>query len=342
MSNTKRKKGFTLVELLIAVAVFAIFLTSIVTLLVDMYRSARRITLEEQIYQDLRAMLKQITIMVEDNAIDYEEYYRAASGSTEYGEDTNSANYQYGDYAKQFYDWGDDGGPGVYCNTDPGYLTPLQPGDACEVIDKTTLDTNMGKNPPLESLGDPSSANAFCGGDIAGVSPCPPPLYQNELYLINERGDRKTFLALEPIEKTVESTTYDEKVLSTLWMNGSDTDGDDVSDAWTVPGEFDYNGVPSSLADDLANSKPTANVFEEFIPISPMRTNIIDMQFYVAPYEDPYKAFAETGILVQPHVTVVITVEPSASELTNYLGPVPRKTLQTTIYSEVRENVESY
>lgn len=338
MSNIKRKKGFTLVELLIAVAVFAIFLTSIVTLLVDMYRSARRITLEEQIYQDLRAMLRQVTIMVENNAIDYEEYYRAASGSTEYGEDSNTANYQYGDYAKLFYDTGSDNDFGVLCNDGTEY----NPSAPCDVIDKTTLDTNMGKNPPLESLGDPADANAFCGGDIAGVSPCPPDLYQNELYLINERGDKKTFLALEPIEKNVDGTIYGENVLSTLWMNGSDTDGDDVSDDWIVPAEFDYNGVPGTLAGDLATPKPATNVYEEFIPISPMRTNIIDMQFYVAPYEDPYKAYAESGILVQPHVTVVITVEPSASELTNYLGPVPRKTLQTTIYSEVRENVESY
>lgn len=338
MSNLKRKKGFTLVELLIAVAVFAIFLTSIVTLLVDMYRSARRITLEEQIYQDLRAMLRQVTVMVENNAIDYEEYYRAASGSTEYGEDSNPANYQYGDYAKLFYDVGSDNDFGVLCNDGTEY----DPAATCDVIDKTTLDTNMGKNPPLESLGDPADANAFCGGDIAGVSSCPPPLYQDELYLINKRGDRKRFLALEPIEKDVDGTIYDENVLSTLWMNGTDTDGDDVSDDWTVAPEFDYNGVPGTLAADLATPKPDANVFEEFIPVSPMRTNIIDMQFYVAPYEDPYKAYAESGILVQPHVTVVITVEPSASELTNYLGPVPRKTLQTTIYSEVRENVESY
>jgi hypothetical protein len=96
----------------------------------------------------------------------------------------------------------------------------------------------------------------------------------------------------------------------------------------------------------LSVPKDESMVFENFVPLSPMRTNIIDLKFIVSPLEDPYKAFAETdplaGTLIQPHITVILTVEPSASETQDYIGPIPRKTLQTTIYSQVRQNVESY
>lgn len=327
MSNIKRKKGFTLVELLIAVAVFAIFLTSVMTLVVDMYRSARRITLEEQLYQDLRAMLKQITIMVENNAIDYEEYYRAAGDSDDYAD-------SYGDYAKLFYDWGSDDKPGVLCNDGAEY-DPLNP---CEVIDKTTLDTNVGRNPALATVGDPHEANAFCSDVDGTIRPCPPDIYQNELYLINARGNKKTFLALEPITKT-DYPGVQENVLSILQMDGSDTTGNDISNEWVFSPAFHVVGNP---ADDLQNPKDETDVFNNFIPISPLRTNITNLQFYISPHEDPYKAFAEIEELVQPHVTVVITVEPSVSELRNYLGPIPQKTLQTTVYSKVRKDVKSY
>lgn len=327
MSNIKRKKGFTLVELLIAVAVFAIFLTSVMTLVVDMYRSARRITLEEQLYQDLRAMLKQITIMVENNAIDYEEYYRAAGDSDDYAD-------SYGNYAKLFYDWGSDDTPGVLCNDGIEY----NPSNPCEVIDKTTLDTNVGRNPALATVGDPDQANAFCSDLDSAIRPCPPDSYQNELYLINARGNKKTFLALEPITKT-DYPGIQENVLSILQMDGSDTTGNDITDTWNFSATFHIDGNP---ADDLRSTKDETAVFDNFVPISPLRTNITNLQFYVSPYEDPYKAFAEVEELVQPHVTIVITVEPSVSELRNYLGPVPQKTLQTTVYSRVRKDVKSY
>ncbi|MBU1446321.1 type II secretion system GspH family protein, partial [Patescibacteria group bacterium] len=118
MHIQKTKKGFTLVELLVAVTVFAVFLTSIMTLIVDMYRSSRRINLEEEIYQDMRAMMKQLTYMVEENAIDYEEYYREAVGDASFGGSGSDPihDYTYGDYAKLFWDMGTDGVFGAECN----------------------------------------------------------------------------------------------------------------------------------------------------------------------------------------------------------------------------------
>jgi len=335
MRNKSAKKGFTLVELLIAVTIFSVFLLAIVTLAINMYRDSRRIELQEQMYQDMRAMMRQITLLVEDNAVDYEEYFRASTGDAEFAGD--SSHYDYGDYAKAFFDFGSDGGPGILCNdlintpeTDPG----------C-VIDKTTLDLNVGQNPVV---GLPEDANAFCGVFAA----CPGALdalhEQDHLYLINADGTRKSILALETVTRATDDGDVDEKVMSILWLDGSDTDGNDITDTWDVANEF--NGTIADMAADLGVTKYESSVYDGFIPISPLRTNITSLKFYISPLEDPYKAFAETdplsGTLVQPHITVVMTAEPSVMELQDYFGRPPSKTLQTTIYSDIRTNVRSY
>lgn len=334
MITKKTKKGFTIVELLVATAVFAIFLTAIVTFMVDLYRNSRKIELEEQLYQDMRALMRQITVMVESNAIDYEEYFRAATGDLNFG-NGNGTTYSYGDYAKAFYDFGTGGLPGALCNNG----NPATPD--C-IIDKTTLDKNTGKK----------DGNAFCGaGTAMAICPVDPAgifaLHeQNNLYLINGRGTRKTFLATEPVTRVLNSgATPTENVLSIFWMNGSDTDGNDVTDTWKAGGEFVADPL-AELAEDLVGPKSEQDMYKFFIPISPLRSNITDLKFYISPLEDPYKAFAETnpatGTLMQPHVTVVMTMEPSAVEMQNYLGEIPQKTLQTTIYSDIQQDVRSY
>ena len=327
MSTNKTKKGFTIVELLVATAIFAIFLTSIITFMVDLYRNSRRIELEEQLFQDMRAMMRQITVMVESNAIDYEEYFRVATGDKVFG-NGDGVKYSYGDYAKQFYNFGSDGAPGAFCNDG---LTPANP--SC-IVDKTTLDKNIGKK----------DGNAFCGAGT--VIACSGELHEQEqLYLINGRGTRKTFIALEPVVRNIDGSEITEHVLSTFWMNGEDTDGDDIIDNWVNGVEF--NSIsPEKLLADLSTKKSEQEMYDEFVPISPLRSNIVSLKFYISPLEDPYKAFAETdpatGTLVQPHVTVILTMEPSAAETKNYFGEIPRKTLQTTIYSDIQHEVRSY
>jgi hypothetical protein len=334
-----------MIELLIAITIFSLFLIGIVTMMVDMYRGSRRIVLEEQMYQDLRAMTSQIIMIVEENAIDYEEYYSAATGSAFFAVDTTAvetADYDYGDYAQLFYNFGWDG-PGALCNY--GGDVAFDPG--C-VVDKTTLDSNMGQN-PYDS--DPINGNAFCGPTTGGCSgPLSDYSTQEQLYLINAEGDKKTILSLEPVTKTIDATDYDENALSIVWLNGNDTDANNIVDTWQIGPQFIGDGgaliTDASLIGDLSTPNPVDSVYENFIPMSPLRTNIVNLKFYVSPLEDPYKAFAETlpvtGTLVQPHVTMVITVEPSATEMRNYLGPPPQKTLQTTIYSTVKDDVQSY
>ena len=148
------------------------------------------------------------------------------------------------------------------------------------------------------------------------------------------------------MKHTIDGNDTIEKTLSLVRLYGSDTDGNDVVDTWQVGPEF--LGSIGTLLDDLdpSDADTPADIYHNFIPISPLRTDIVDIKFIVSPLEDPYKAFAEIDpslkTLIQPHVTVIITVQPSVTELSNYLGPIPQKTLQTTIYSNVKTNVRSF
>jgi hypothetical protein len=105
---------------------------------------------------------------------------------------------------------------------------------------------------------------------------------------------------------------------------------------------------PISLTDLESSLVGTtaATRYVGFVPISPMRTVVKDLRFYVSPLEDPRKAFAETtttdAIQQQPHITIVMVLQPSASEMGSFGGEVPTITLQNTVSSRVYNEVKSY
>lgn len=370
----KNREGFTLVEVLIAALIFTIVSLIAINVFVNVIRIQRRVALENAIYEDARVMMERISREIRENTVDYEEYYNKAS-DFEIGFTTlpglNSKNpygNRYGCYSKRFYNPGTNGpevgGFGAYCNN--GTDTPeTLPG--C-IVNKTTLDINTGQNPYSGYGGtDPSvdAANAFCDKNQAGDSSCtsssPNNNEQNQLYLINAKGTEKTILALKEI-----TADHKEHALSLLRLTGQDKDKDGIVEVWRDDGSG--NGCDTSLApgnsfccstgfdctDAFATSTLentlvyNANLYKGFVPISPTRTNVVSLEFFVSPLEDPRKAFAETEVTAtndipqQPHVTIVLTVVPSANSLSGFTGDTPKITIQTTVTSRVYNEVKSY
>ncbi len=355
------KKGFTLIEVTIASTIFTIVSLIGVMVFVNITRTQRRITLENAIYEDGRFMMERLGREIRQNAIDYEEYYNKLVEEGVYGE-------KYGCYASRFYNPGSDGPEngklGTYCIAtaiNPGPTTPEQnPG--C-TIDKTTLDINTGQNPYL-GINFPNStsqdANGMCDKNFPGS--CTTPLdialhKQSELYLIDPEGKRKMVFAL----KTFNDIPVVEKALSVVEIDGVDSNQDGIFETWTGSGmgqcttplccasgydcsDLQTNG--QTLEDSLDATAPNIDLFEGFIPISPLRTHVKDLKFYISPLEDPRKAFAEStvadAVQQQPHVTIVMTLEPAHSELTNFAGNPPSVTLQTTVSSRVYNEVTSF
>lgn len=347
-----RKKGFTLVEIILASSIFTIVSVIGVSVFVNVTRIQRRVALENAMYEDGRFMMERIAREIRQNSIDYEEYYNKLVEKKQYGA-------EHGCYASRFYNPGSEGAFGAKCSIPPNGDPALNPG--C-VINKTTLDINTGQNPFTGNSYPPGNpqpserANALCDEhfDMTAKDCTLTALHdRNELYLIDSKGEQKTILALKKI-----NNSPIENSLGLIRLRGNDLNTDGVFEQWVdagvnyfcAPG---YNCKPGNFANDqledsLDGTNP-AKRYEGFVPISPMRSNIVSLKFYVSPVEDPRKAFAETDITPpapviqqQPHVTIVMTLQPAANELTNFSGNIPTVTLQNTVSSRVYNEVKSY
>jgi len=147
----RNKKGLILVEVLIAISLFAVVVTVANRILADIARLEKRSSVETLVFDDLRMIMQQLTYEIQHATIDYEEYYnyyvlQDAENALE-PKDTVYMGLNYGVYGSRFYDPGMslDGDPtenpkdlGIECS----YPNSL-PGDQdCEVIYSLSLDHN--------------------------------------------------------------------------------------------------------------------------------------------------------------------------------------------------------
>ncbi len=356
------RKAFTLVEVLIATAIFTVATTIGAMVFTDIMRIQRRLSLENALYEDARYMMERISREIRMNTVDYEEYYNKATNgpSSNFGTD-------YGCYADRFYYPGTGGpnlgGLGALCTN--GSDPKINP---CCIINKNTLDINTGQNPyagttiytpaPVENM-----ANAYCDVKFGNTSTVPPATTnctgvdfykKNHLYLIDPSGQTKTIIATKEVN---DPDLNPSSSVAIVKIEGKDTDPiDGIYDDWFSPknlptdfycaANFDcsLSGI-GSLEETLFLANDTSG-YKGFIPLTPLRTKVVSLRFYVSPVEDPRKAFAETdiskAIQQQPHVTVVLSLQPAQSELLNFAGQVPTITLQTTVTSRVYNEVNSY
>lgn len=341
LQRMRQRKGFTLVEVIVASSVFVAVSIIGVTVFVNVMRIQRRIILENAIYEDARFMIERIARDIRYNTIDYEEYYRANTApALLHGEN-------FGCYAQRFYNPGTPASLGALCNdgTDPTVNV------GC-VINKNSLDVNTGQNPYIQPAVISTDANALCDSDNHGNTSClltsaEVNLEQSQLFLINPEGKEKTYIG----RKQVNSSPV-EHAVALLRLTGEDADTDGIAEKWydTTNKWRDYCNAgydcPTSVTDLNTNLTGTGGLYEGFVPFTPLRTDVTQLRFYISPVEDPRKGFAETDpaeeIQQQPHVTIIMTVKPADSELQGFAGNPPEVTIQTTITSRTYNEVKSY
>ncbi len=358
-------RGFTLIEVLIAASIFAIIGVLATTIYVNMSRDRQRITSRNLLYDDAQFVLDQLTRQITSNTIDYEEYYNQLVIG-------GNPGMNFGHYASTFY-----------TKLDP----KDKPTEDCSDLTKGNnkkLCTNTGRNPATGNF--PESANAFyasgqtppagvfCGDQLGGFQP----FYTvskyhacvKQLFLINGDANRKTMIAPELIEwgnATKERPSY---VLSQATMVSTESDDEKTAlgkiftcptTACTGKGvvkDFVNFTTPPQGSKDISypSSKdlgaPPATLIadaylKDYIPFTPSRIDIKDIKFYIAPVEDPHKAFAEanegTGQktnIHQPTVTIVLTVQPISN--VKYDTKHPVLTVQTTVTPGQFSEIQSY
>lgn len=338
-----KSKGQTLIEILVAVSLFGMIGLMVVTVFFNIIRIQGRLALENAIYEDARFMMERMARAVRSNAVDYEEYFNKAKGST----------YQYGDlfgcYSAQFYNPGKKldgtlGELGALCNDGTQYQ-----GQDC-VVYKPSVDINTGQFPYKGQSGLPAASNALCPKAVFGGLTCTDQssYIKDELYLIDKDGRNKTYFAKKKI-----NSSPAEYALGYLRKLGKDSNNDGIYETWRTKSGMtnDYQcdadfDCPSTLATlESTLDGTTTGIYQGFVPISPLRTNIKRLQFEISPSEDPRKAFAENS-LSQPKIRITLEVEPTTAQMALYNYPsgvaVPTVVLQTTISSRVQSEVRSY
>ena len=118
-------------------------------------------------------------------------------------------------------------------------------------------------------------------------------------------------------------------------MLGTDEiDDDGLIDTWACDSTY-YTCTAGTNQPDQADRTDNRD-YENFIPITPTAIHIDELHFYLAPIEDPFKAFAEDSALtfehVQIHPNVIISIEASYVE-SGVVGP--SITMQTSISTGV-------
>lgn len=288
-TSRKRKRGFTLIEIIIAMTLFAIIAALGTTFFIQVSRIYKRVTLQNELLNETEFVMERLRQTIGENTLDYEEYYNQAQNGpgAEYG-------YKYGsdtDYGAQFYD------------STTGRATGTGP-------DGISIDSNC-------TTPDGNSTTT-------GYPQC-------QLYLINAAGDHKIIFAREETG-TDESTDATKYAIAIAEMDGTDESTvDGIPDTWTCSSDFtSCAGTPPSAAD--------------FIPITPSNMTITSLTFYVSPLKDPRKAFAEKDaeVVIQPHVTIVLTAQLTDEAALGTYGITPEIQLETTVSSRVYNEVTSY
>lgn len=321
--KNKTKLGFSLLEVVIAMTIFAFLAVMTVMIFTNTSKMSRKIEVQEYVFTEAEAAMEKILREIQRSTVDYEEYYSwLVLEAEDYGEN-------YGAYGATFYDpgtggpvltpnfGGGDGADGLDCDEDDEYFFGM---DCLDLVDDT-YDTDTGEH----YAGNSDRANAFCEACDLEVGDSS----QSELYLIDGVGERKVFFALEDKENG-------EKVISMLVMEGDDVDMDGISDYWGCSDDY-------VCVDALADLSDASIEDDDFEPITPGNLDVIALDFYIAPLEDPYRAFAEeeNAILQHPHVIVVMTVAPSEDLTKGLLGADWTLTLQGMASASVFDVVPS-
>lgn len=353
------RKGLSLIEVLIAISLFAIVAVISSSILIDIVQLEKKSSVQNAIYEDLRIMLQLLTKEIQSGTIDYDEYYNycviqngAVGGDAYFG-------INHGVYGSRFFDPGKSlDGLATSNPADLGLECSFERNGECEVVYTLSTDLNTGQNP---FFGHSEESNAFEDRDQGGCkNDGVTDGVTDHLFLIDNTGTQKTIIA----KKQINLHDY---AIGLVRMKGIDFDQNGLVDTFTCLDEFDCEDDPANFSGDihvpyldligkgLSELDPPIRLPEEddltnlflandtqFVPISPLRANVQELKFIIQPLEDPYKAFAEPDFRAHPTVTIILTVGLSEDAAADYPGEFEPITVQTTVAAGVIGRIETY
>lgn len=332
----KNIKGYTLVEVIVAIGIFSLMLTITSIVTVNFYNTQKKERIRNLLIEESQFLMNRVANTIRNNTISYSAYYsnnkEELTGTIVYGDEPK-------EYEERFFYLptceegevhGDNTGPdGIECDReDPNAFNE---GYFNTYADKERAPSIGDNDDPSESaLQQITDANNTAGYE------------QRELYLVNSDGTERTILKRigNGIDDNEDGNIDEDE--DDYWNGG---DGGErlgilqivAHDDLDSDGELDFVTESENFQADGDTDIET----EDIIPISPLTIDIVDLQFFIAPLDDPRKAFAETGkdVQIQPHVTILMKTRPGKKYLQQIPGEPFDISIQTTVTSRTLTNI---
>ncbi|PIZ74415.1 hypothetical protein COY06_04235 [Candidatus Peregrinibacteria bacterium CG_4_10_14_0_2_um_filter_41_8] len=331
MSIFARHKAFSLIEVLISLTVFSIVIVVGINIFISTYKTARQASVENVLLEDARFIMLRLANEIKTNNIDYEEYFSRKVVNDSLAPAVNLYGQNYGLYKWQFFNGGtnptnsNEDGLGTWCQ-DQTAAYHIYPNPTC-ITGPLALseDTLTGQHPSSQRQIDPNSevvqtTNSVCVPEGTGYYDFSATLkssnkclavtlaqhyYQSELYLITTDEMTKTIIKTRPAQTVGNFVIGLNRLIKDELGNNNN-----ITEFACAP----LFPCKDNNADTLKDPAPLADrgLYNDFVPISPLRTNIKSLAFIISPLEDPTLAFAEnfSNTRMHPQVTILLTVEP--------------------------------
>ena len=348
---TNHQKGFSIVELLIAMGIAAIVITTAVGTVGQIYLSQKKILISQDFYAETRFLLERIVQIARNNTIDYDRYF------IEIGPDSTTCT-----------GFEDDQIPVIPDTTNPGDFVKVLTDtlennkDSRSILGYPNIfywDTNNDdNNKPDRNLGGASSVNT--GGDLV-ADPCAQAFYGDitTLFMINNSRNLQTAVKRTKDDGTSCVNTDNSKCSIFIQRRlGADTTNDGSIDTWTAFTRWDEDNLTCELLNadgaNLTDNETPANNLSalgvndedpclqahDWTAISPPSIKIEELSFLPAPDRDPYLNFRVDTAQTHPHIFMFMKTKLRRDILHPFTltfdeGKEPTITLQTSASSRV-------
>ncbi len=308
-----KNSAFSIVELLVAMGIASIVITSALGTVGQIYFSQKKVIVAQDFYAESRFLMERLVQTVRNNTIDYDRYF------IEVGPDPTSCS--------SF-----DANQLPEADSSTNNTTENR-----EILGYTNIfywDTN-GDNIPDRNLG---------GADLDGeLDPCSQTWYEEQKTLRLINGARTLQTAMR---KTVEETGENVDKLEIQRRLGTDTDNDGIADKWSPFTSWE-NDTTCNIYEEvekntlLGEAKGVDNEdaclrAHDWTVISPDALVVTSLTFEPSPDRDPFLNFRLDESQVHPHV--FISLQTKLRRPSNFgfeLGKEPTLSLQTSASSRV-------
>lgn len=337
------KKGFTLIEVMVALTISGFLMTILITAFFDTYIFSQEMAVRSSLLEDSKVLLDSIALEVQNGKLDYEEYFSQCvvgglcPNSDISSKITKTSTYgkNHGLYAWQFYDGGVyyqgvkevPDASGALCQRPDGsggYELVRAPNPDCvSGVLSYSEDFNEGIFGGSSSAAICSSSYlnfSYDGNDgkptpatlVAGNGNCTPGVSNvfDELYLLLEDGAKKVVYSREKVSENGYAVSKLEMVADSSTTYGSV----DSTDYICAEGYNCSNNMGKDVdRTDLYSKDLGEDILDDFIPVTPLKVSVEELKFIVDPIEDAGKAFGEfdSEVQIPPRITILMTLRAS-------------------------------